>query len=100
MGNKPSIDPWPAGVDKTKVDAAVEAAFDPAGMTAAFVVTGPTGNPSGRIVRALCERGAGVRAPLRKGTEREKLERLWKLGATVAREDRVRSQEVRPVTHV
>jgi CubicO group peptidase (beta-lactamase class C family) len=39
MGNKPSKDPWPAGVNKAKVDAAIEAAFDPAGMTAAFVVT-------------------------------------------------------------
>ena len=39
MGNKPSSDPWPANVNKAKVDAAIEAAFDPAGMTAAFVVT-------------------------------------------------------------
>jgi hypothetical protein len=39
MGDKPASDPWPAGVDKAKVDRAVEAAFDPAGMTAAFVVT-------------------------------------------------------------
>ena len=38
MGDKPSNDPWPAGVNKTKVDAALAAAFD-SGMTAAFVVT-------------------------------------------------------------
>jgi len=46
----PKTQPWPmgdllpasappAGVDMAKVQAAVEAAFDPAGMTAAFVVT-------------------------------------------------------------
>jgi CubicO group peptidase (beta-lactamase class C family) len=39
MGDRPSTEPWPTGVDKAKVDAAVAAAFDPAGMTAAFVVT-------------------------------------------------------------
>jgi len=38
MGDLPSTRPWPAGVDKAKVDAAVAVAFD-AGMTAAFVVT-------------------------------------------------------------
>jgi CubicO group peptidase (beta-lactamase class C family) len=38
MGDKPSNDPWPAGLDKAKVDRAVAAAFD-SGMTAAFVVT-------------------------------------------------------------
>jgi CubicO group peptidase (beta-lactamase class C family) len=39
MGDALANEPWPAGVDKAKVDQAVEAAFDPAGMTAAFVVT-------------------------------------------------------------
>ena len=39
MGDQPSGAPWPAAVNKQLVDAAVEAAFDPAGMTAAFVVT-------------------------------------------------------------
>lgn len=39
MGNKPSDTPWPSAVDAAKVKAAVDAAFDPAGMTAAFVVT-------------------------------------------------------------
>src|SRR5690606_14101047 len=37
MGDAPSQAPWPAQADRTKVEAAVEAAFDPAGMTAAFV---------------------------------------------------------------
>jgi CubicO group peptidase (beta-lactamase class C family) len=39
MGDLPSGAPWPSAVDRGLVDAAVEAAFDPAGMTAAFVVT-------------------------------------------------------------
>ena len=39
MGDKDPGTPWPANVDRKKVDAAVEAAFDPAGMTGAFVVT-------------------------------------------------------------
>jgi CubicO group peptidase (beta-lactamase class C family) len=34
----PAADP-PAGVDRAKVQAAIDAAFDPAGMTAAFVIT-------------------------------------------------------------
>jgi CubicO group peptidase (beta-lactamase class C family) len=39
MGNAPTKAPLPTGVDAAKVQAAVDAAFDPAGMTAAFVVT-------------------------------------------------------------
>ena len=39
MGDRPDASPWPAGLDKAKVDAAVQAAFaDPAALTAAFVV--------------------------------------------------------------
>lgn len=38
MGDAPDGRPWPARVDRAKVDAAVAAAFD-SGMTAAFVVT-------------------------------------------------------------
>ncbi|MBM4194308.1 MAG: M24 family metallopeptidase [Gemmatimonadetes bacterium] len=38
MGDAPSKAPWPANVDKEKVEAAVAAAFD-SGMTAGFVVT-------------------------------------------------------------
>jgi CubicO group peptidase (beta-lactamase class C family) len=39
MGDRPDTSPWPADLDKTKVDAAVAAAFaDPAALTAAFVV--------------------------------------------------------------
>ena len=39
MGDAPTNEPWPQGVDKEKVEQAVQAAFDPAAMTAAFVVT-------------------------------------------------------------
>jgi CubicO group peptidase (beta-lactamase class C family) len=39
MGDKPDTSPWPPGVDKTKMDAAVDAAFaDPTALTAAFLV--------------------------------------------------------------
>ena len=39
MGDVLPSGPTPAGVDMAKVEQAVDAAFDPAGMTAAFVVT-------------------------------------------------------------
>ena len=39
MGDAPSTDPWPAGLDRAKMQAAVDLAFaDPAGLTAAMVV--------------------------------------------------------------
>jgi CubicO group peptidase (beta-lactamase class C family) len=39
MGDAPSTDAWPAGLDKTQVQAAVDMAFaDPEGLTAAMVV--------------------------------------------------------------
>ena len=39
MGDAPSAEPWPAGVDRAKMQAAVDLAFaDPAGLTAAMVV--------------------------------------------------------------
>ena len=38
MGDAPSKDPWPPELDRTKVDEAVEAAFEGEGLTAAFVV--------------------------------------------------------------
>jgi len=49
-----------------------------------IVVAGATGNLGGRIVKALYELGAGVRALVRRGTARDKLERLEELGVTVA----------------
>ncbi len=39
MGDLVTEGPWPAGVDKSKIDQAVNAAFEGEGMTAAFVVT-------------------------------------------------------------
>ena len=41
-----------------------------------ILVAGATGNLGGRIARALLERGASVRALVRYGTARDKLERL------------------------
>jgi CubicO group peptidase (beta-lactamase class C family) len=39
MGDRPDASPWPADLDKARVEAAVAAAFaDPAALTAAFVV--------------------------------------------------------------
>jgi nucleoside-diphosphate-sugar epimerase len=52
-----------------------------------IVVAGATGNLGGRIARALLERGASVRALVRPGTARDKLERLRELGVTIADSD-------------
>ena len=39
MGDRPDTSAWPAGVDKAKVDAAVQAAFsDPAALTASWML--------------------------------------------------------------
>jgi len=50
----------------------------------AIVVAGATGNLGGRVVRALLERGASVRALVRAGTPSDKVERLRDLGAAIA----------------
>jgi uncharacterized protein YbjT (DUF2867 family) len=50
----------------------------------AVAVAGATGNLGGRIVRALVERGARVRALVRHATAGDKLARLRELGATTA----------------
>lgn len=52
-----------------------------------IVVAGATGNLGSRIARALRERGASVTALVRHGTAPEKLERLQKLGVTIANVD-------------
>jgi nucleoside-diphosphate-sugar epimerase len=52
-----------------------------------IVVAGATGNLGGRIARALLERGASVRALVRLGTARDKLERLEELGVAIAKAD-------------
>ena len=52
-----------------------------------IVVAGATGNLGGRIARALLERGASVKALVRHGSAREKLERLQELGVTIVSVD-------------
>ncbi|MGO8736456.1 MAG: NmrA family NAD(P)-binding protein [Terriglobia bacterium] len=52
-----------------------------------IVVAGATGNLGGRIAAALLERGASVRALARHGTALDKLERLQRLGVTIANVD-------------
>lgn len=58
MGDAPSRDPWPPGVDRATVDRAVAAAFD-SGMTAAFVVT-----YKGRIIGERYGPGITMTTPL------------------------------------
>ncbi|MGO9619691.1 MAG: NmrA family NAD(P)-binding protein [Bryobacteraceae bacterium] len=60
------------------------------------VVAGATGNLGGRIVRALLERGASIRALVRHGTARDRLEPLQKLGITIASVDLSRASQVAP----
>jgi nucleoside-diphosphate-sugar epimerase len=61
-----------------------------------IVVAGATGNLGGRIVRALVERGASVKALVRHGTARDRLERLQDLGVTIASIDWSSAIEVTP----
>ncbi|MFH1435487.1 MAG: NmrA family NAD(P)-binding protein [Pseudomonadota bacterium] len=63
---------------------------------ATIVVAGATGNLGGRIARALLERGAGVRALVRRGTARDKIERLKELGASIASVDLSSASEAAP----
>ena len=53
----------------------------------AIVVAGATGNLGGRITRVLLDSGVEVRALVRHGTARGKLERLQNVGATIASVD-------------
>jgi nucleoside-diphosphate-sugar epimerase len=62
-----------------------------------IVVAGATGNLGGRIARALLERGASVRALVRPGATRDKLERLQRLGVTIANVDFSSASQVAPV---
>ena len=61
-----------------------------------IVVAGATGNLGGRIVTALVERGASVRALVRHGTARDKHDRLQDLGVTTASVDWSSAFEVAP----
>jgi nucleoside-diphosphate-sugar epimerase len=61
-----------------------------------IVVAGATGTLGGRIARALRDRGAGVRALVRHGTARDKLEGLRALGVEIAAVDMGRASDVTP----
>jgi nucleoside-diphosphate-sugar epimerase len=61
-----------------------------------IVVAGATGNLGGRIARALLERGASVKALVRHGTARDKLERLKAPGVTIASVDLSSASQVTP----
>ena len=63
---------------------------------ATILVAGAAGNLGGRIARALRERGANVRALVRYGTARDKLERLQELGVEMATVDLRSASEVTP----
>lgn len=70
MGDQPDTSPFPAGVDKAKIDAAVDAAFaDPAALTAAFLVV-----HKGRIV------GERYMPGITKDTQLES----WSMGKSLA----------------
>lgn len=59
MGDAPDTTPLPKDIDAEKLRSAVEAAFDPAGMTAAFLVT-----YRGRIIAERYGDGIGPQTPL------------------------------------
>ena len=61
-----------------------------------IVVAGASGNLGGRIVKALLERGAPVRALVRHGTARARVERLQAAGAAIASVDFSNASEVVP----
>ncbi len=61
-----------------------------------IVVAGASGNLGGRIARALLERGASVRALVRHGTARDKIDRLEALGAATARVELSNASELTP----
>ncbi len=70
MGDQPDPNPFPAGVDRAKIDAAVEAAFaDPAAQTAAFLMV-----HKGRII------GERYRDDVTKDTQLES----WSMGKSLA----------------
>ncbi|MBC7920123.1 MAG: NmrA family NAD(P)-binding protein [Ferruginibacter sp.] len=56
-------------------------------MTTTILVAGGTGNLGGRIIHALLDRGADVRALVRSGTDRAKVEKLEQRGVKVFRVD-------------
>jgi CubicO group peptidase (beta-lactamase class C family) len=69
MGDVLPADNLPAGIDQAKIQQALEAAFDPAGMTAAFVVT-----YKGRIIAERYAEGITHTTPLES----------WSMGKSVS----------------
>ncbi len=63
-------------------------------MDPLIVVAGATGNLGGRIVKALRDRGAAVKALARPSAPRDRVERLEKLAVTIARADFTSTAEV------
>ena len=61
-----------------------------------IVVAGATGNLGGRIVKALVERGANVKALVRHGTAPDKHARLQELGVTIVSVDLSSAFQVTP----
>jgi nucleoside-diphosphate-sugar epimerase len=61
-----------------------------------IVVAGAAGNLGRRIARALREQGASVRALVRPGTARDKIDRLQEVGVEIAGADLSRPSEVTP----
>jgi CubicO group peptidase (beta-lactamase class C family) len=59
MGDKPGEADLPSGIDRAKLREAIDAAFDPAGMTAAFLVT-----HKGRIIAEQYGEKIGATTPL------------------------------------
>lgn len=63
-------------------------------MKKIIVIAGATGDLGGRIVKALLEKKADVRALVRKSTDVEKVEKLEQLGVKVFRIDMSDSKEI------
>ena len=60
-----------------------------------IILAGATGNLGERIARALCERGAKVRALVRRATSGEKIGRLQKLGVSLTEVDFAKRSDLR-----
>jgi uncharacterized protein YbjT (DUF2867 family) len=60
----------------------------PTMKNAITVLAGATGNLGGRIATALLERGASVRAIVRRGSAPDKIEALRRRGAAIAEGER------------
>ncbi len=59
-----------------------------------IVVAGGTGNLGGRIIKALIDKGAEVRALVRSASDKEKTNRLERIGAKVILLDMTNEQEI------